>query len=95
MVDGRMNLMPLLPRLSARERENCKIALWGWAGPSRRDADLLLVKLARLIHKLHSAGIPSKAEEFRALARKLKLEARHAARSGPNHSPRDADAADG
>jgi hypothetical protein len=76
MVDGRMagNSLLLLPRLSDRERENCKIALWGWAGRSRSDIELGFRKPARLIHALYSAGIPSKAEEFRALARKLRLE---------------------
>jgi hypothetical protein len=67
------NLLGLERILRDADKVNCKIALWGWLGPSRyTDSELMLTDCAKLIQALQSAGIPCKAEEFRAIARRLK-----------------------
>lgn len=77
MIEDRMaNLLdPRLWRfvLSDADKVNCKIALWGWLGPSRHSDDELILKdRAKIIQALQSAKIPCKAGEFRAIVRKLK-----------------------
>jgi len=72
------NLMRDVPQLSEAEKENCKIVLWGEGldglSQERDDQVLMLTCRRKLINALPSAArkIPRKAEEFRALLRKLR-----------------------
>jgi hypothetical protein len=76
MAENLLHLAPYLTK-NPKDKENCKMALWGWRGPQEHsDNELFFIKFGKLEHALHSAGIPPKAEEFRALAHKLKLVAR-------------------